>query len=1366
MTTKIALNNIQDSAVTAITSVAAVPKITSISVTDNSYTVLDDTAVGTSGGYIKIVGTGFTSGSQVLVGTVAATSVSFVSSTELRAQLPATTAGTYVVYVVATDGAVAIRVNGITFSATPTWSTGSSLGTSGAVISIQLAATSDTTITYSLASGSTLPTGLTLSSSGLLSGTVTGVTVDTVYNFTVTATDAELQDSPRSFSITITVKDPNFSYVPLLVETGSVSVAATTVADGALTPNTVTRVNNPSTGWVSPYQTDGYWSNYFNGSSQLSIPNNTAFEIGAGNFSYEAFVYATVATNTYAQGIISYGIAGSTGSSTCTMDISSTGFLQFPYATGASATLTDPASFPLNQWVHCVACRSGSTISLFVNGVRKATTTTSATVGTGGVMVIGGQWYVNESARQLQRGYISNARVLKGASAYDATLSTLTVPTAPLTAITNTVLLTCQSNRFKDNSSNNFTVTPSGTPSVQSGYYPFAAPTASPGAGLFNGTNQYLSSPASVSGPFDITSGNFTLEAWIYPTSFNSLQTTIIGTRGAGASNWELRTNPGATPANQIQFYFTGVGSVASSVAPTLNTWSHLAITRSTNSFTMYLNGVSVGTSTFGNGTPTTTSLLIGLETTGGTDAFPGYIGNLRIVKGTVVYTGAFTPPSGPLTQTGGTYPSLTNVVTGFSAANTTLLLALSDSNYTSASSGGTNNSFIDDSNYAFPITRNGTPTQGSITPYWPNGQWSNYFNGSSGYLSIADNAAFNFGTGNATVEFWFNSPSQNANNYPGIVSSVEYNVAGSASIRFDNLGYKGKVFMYVNGGGNPVIVSASTVAYGTWNHVAIVRESTTFKLYLNGTLDATAIISGSLGWYFSASGLRVGRGYDVDTTTAYYLGYVSNLRLVKGVAVYTGAFTPPASPLQKTQAGNGGTIQAITGTQTSLLTCQSNQFIDNGTANSGQPFTITVNGTPTVQAFQPFSPTASYTTALYGGSGYLNNNSAYLTFPLLTLGSTFTVEGWFYATTIIAGSNVIISNFAQDTGTKWIGYNSSNLVFSYAGTNRSFAATINANTWYHFAFVITSSTVTCYLNGAQIGTTQAAPTSLTLDTISGYTAAGITGYLSNFRIVNGTAVYTGAFTPPTLAPLTTAGSTSAASYPSTTNVNTSFAAANTSLLLNFTNAAIYDATVQNNVVTVGDAQASTTQFKWSPTSMRFDGTGDLLYAPSNAVFDLATGDFTIEFWFNTNTLTPSGAGTAGYAFIVGKTNWNGSAGAGWSIFQLNQTIGFFYAGAALNSISTGNVITSTGTWYYVAVVRSGTATNNTKIYINGVQQAQGTPTVTVSTSGICVGGINATYGWDNGYYTNGYIQDFRITKGVARYTANFTPPTLAFQIR
>jgi hypothetical protein len=99
------------------------------------------------------------------------------------------------------NGGVAIAVNGLTYSATPVWVTGSSLS-AGTTAYIQLTATGATS--YALAAGSTLPAGLSLSSAGLLSGTVS-LASETTYNFTVNAIDAELQDSPRTFSLTVMV---------------------------------------------------------------------------------------------------------------------------------------------------------------------------------------------------------------------------------------------------------------------------------------------------------------------------------------------------------------------------------------------------------------------------------------------------------------------------------------------------------------------------------------------------------------------------------------------------------------------------------------------------------------------------------------------------------------------------------------------------------------------------------------------------------------------------------------------------------------------------------------------------------------------------------------------------------------------------------------------------------------------------------------------------------------------------------------------------------------------------------------------------------------------------------------------------------
>lgn len=90
------------------------PKIAAIQITDSSYTASGATAVGTAGGYIKLVGTGFQSGCMVLINATPVAATTFVSATQVRAQVSAMAAGTYVVYLVNSDGGTAVRINGIT----------------------------------------------------------------------------------------------------------------------------------------------------------------------------------------------------------------------------------------------------------------------------------------------------------------------------------------------------------------------------------------------------------------------------------------------------------------------------------------------------------------------------------------------------------------------------------------------------------------------------------------------------------------------------------------------------------------------------------------------------------------------------------------------------------------------------------------------------------------------------------------------------------------------------------------------------------------------------------------------------------------------------------------------------------------------------------------------------------------------------------------------------------------------------------------------------------------------------------------------------------------------------------------------------
>ena len=201
ITTKLAAAEAANAAVANIVSLA----ISSVQIADSSYNVIDDTAANTGGGYLVINGTGFTNQSVVIVGTTNATSTTFANTKQLRAQVPGLAAASYPLYVVdSVTGATAIKVNGITYSSFPAWSTGSSLSnqSSNVAFSVSLSANSDSSITYS--NTTALPAGTTLAANGYFSGTVS-IGAQTTYSFDVKATDAENQDVSRTFSLTVTV---------------------------------------------------------------------------------------------------------------------------------------------------------------------------------------------------------------------------------------------------------------------------------------------------------------------------------------------------------------------------------------------------------------------------------------------------------------------------------------------------------------------------------------------------------------------------------------------------------------------------------------------------------------------------------------------------------------------------------------------------------------------------------------------------------------------------------------------------------------------------------------------------------------------------------------------------------------------------------------------------------------------------------------------------------------------------------------------------------------------------------------------------------------------------------------------------------
>ena len=195
---------------------------------------------------------------------------------------------------------------------------------------------------------------------------------------------------------------------------------------------------------------------------------------------------------------------------------------------------------------------------------------------------------------------------------------------------------------------------------------------------------------------------------------------------------------------------------------------------------------------------------------------------------------------------------------------------------------------------------------------------------------------------------------------------------------------------------------------------------------------------------------------------------------------------------------------------------------------------------------------------------------------------------------------------------------------------------------------------------------------------------------------------------------------------------------------------------VTKSVTSNNGAAISTAQSKFGGASVYFDGTNDYLSIANNSAFDLSSGDFTVEFWFRTSTLSlPSS-----HAVLVGQMSYTS---AGWGIWQYSSTTVYVYIGTGF-AIQTPSVFTSTSTWYHIALVKNGTGANSLKLYVDGTVQAQGNYTPTYASSyPLLVGGITTATGWNNDFYSNGYIDELRITKGIARYTGSFTPSTSEF---
>ena len=446
------------------------------------------------------------------------------------------------------------------------------------------------------------------------------------------------------------------------------------------------------------------------------------------------------------------------------------------------------------------------------------------------------------------------------------------------------------------------------------------------GSVQFTGTTSALAVPAGTD--FAYGTGTFTIECFIYAP-------TLAATPGAsytdhhifsqtvnGTNYLMLSYDPNGT------LYWTNATSGGGTVVTTssgvvvANKWQHIVASRDSNNILrMFVDG-SVVYSGYNNFdfNDTTRNPTIGNYTHIYSQLpFTGHISNFRILKGTALYTKNFTPPTRELTV----------------IPNTVLLACTSTTNTAQEATGKT-------------ITVNGNAvanelTPGLLTDVVKSGGTSAItgsveFDGTGDYLSLADSTDLDLATGDFTIETWFYYSGSN-NLYPTIFGNNPGAwTSGSIPVHIDHQSYPNKVTLWVNdySGGVPLCTSQSIITYDSWNHLVISRSGTIIRLFYNGNLESQSTISSSLNFNMNIGSFRIGGG-NWNGINGDYNGFISNLRIIKGTALYTGSFIPPSRELKKLP----GTV---------LLCCKNSN--DPTAEETGK--TITANGDPAASNFTP----------------------------------------------------------------------------------------------------------------------------------------------------------------------------------------------------------------------------------------------------------------------------------------------------------------------------------------------------------------------------------------------------------------------------
>jgi hypothetical protein len=653
------------------------------------------------------------------------------------------------------------------------------------------------------------------------------------------------------------------------------------------------------------------------------------------------------------------------------------------------------------------------------------------------------------------------------------------------------------------------------------------------------------------------------------------------------------------------------------------------------------------------------------------------------------------------------------------------------------------------------------------------------FFDGTADFLNAPAGNQYNFGTGDFTVECWFYLTANAALNGGGVRPANLFSNAQQIEIIHFSFAVDGDatttgtgLSIYKNQNTEVGISALATINKFNWYHAAVTKSGTSVRFFLNGTQIGTTATDST---FWGSSGRQSWVARLISNNASYFHdfpGYISNLRVVKGSAVYTSNFTPPTAPLLP-----------ISNTSLLLTASPQNPYLDSSVNNS----TITRSGTPRFNSLGPFyypgntsinlantnnnpvlgSNTNIITSTTSNGvvmvtgefdevnmssqSLYFSGSPNYLSVDKTNIGNLtgnpFTIEAWIYLTAYPTFTNGYYSEIFATTNTSSANGGNFGFQFALAGTVSSYTgALLYANngslfytasysfllrTWYHITLTRTAAGVfTIYVDGNSIGTTTNAtgwtdnsPYAIGRNNQSTYEYY-FPGNISNFRLNIGTPLYSANFIPPqmVLSPVS-----------------------NTKVLLNnFAAEPFVDNSGNNNIITVNGGVTANTLTPFTNTQRKILNTGTMMVKEYDEITGSSVVDSSLQLWLD-----------------AGQPASYPGSGTTWTDLSGNSRNGTLTGGPTYSATNDGSIVFD-GTDDFVQCSGSLTVTAATFvawIRRNGTQNPYSGIIFSRGPSGIDVSGL--AIGQTGTFNEIGYT--WNALSSTYFFTSNLTIPDLTW---